>query len=202
MDLLVALDELAPGQFRLRLQPTSQLYTADETQAIHYADRATGADQRWLSLPVSGVSWQDAVGYAAWLDRTGALPGARPCDDHEWERAARGADDRLFPHGDRISPSDADLAETYGRQPLAFGPDEVGSHPASDSPFGVSDLTGNDWELVAALHGNGEVTIRGGSWYHNTLAARLNNREPVEPTLRTVVVGFRICASRPLQPTR
>ncbi|HEY0193644.1 MAG TPA: SUMF1/EgtB/PvdO family nonheme iron enzyme [Kofleriaceae bacterium] len=193
----VALDEPSPGQFRLTFQPTSRTYVVDGDRPIHYADRTTGADQRWLALPVSGVSWQDARAYAAWLDHSGAVPGARPCDDHEWERAARGADDRLFPHGDRISPADADLAETYGRQPAAFGPDAVGSHPASDSPFGVSDLTGNDWELVASLHGDGEVAIRGGSWYHNALAARLNNREPVEPTLRTVVVGLRICASWP-----
>ena len=182
----------------MTLQPTSRAYTADADHAIHYEARAAAADQRWLRMPVSGISWDDAQAYAAWLDRTGALPGARPCDEHEWERAARGADDRLFPHGDRLAPDDADLAETYGRQPEAFGPDEVGTHPASDSPFGVADLAGNAWEWVASVSGQEQVAIRGGSWYHNPLAARSNNREPCEPTLRAIVIGLRICAGRPL----
>jgi formylglycine-generating enzyme required for sulfatase activity len=145
-------------------------------------------------MPVSGISWHDAVAYGRWLDRTGRLLGARPCDEHEWERAARGADGRLFPHGDRLAPDDADAAETYGRVTAAFGPDEVGTHPASDSPFGVSDLAGNAWEWTASRGGDGDVAIRGGSWYHNPLAARSNNREASEPDLREITIGVRICA--------
>ena len=148
----------------------------------------------WLRLPVSGVSWDDAVAYTRWLDRTGRLPGARPCDDREWERAARGADDRRFPLGDRFSPDDMNVDETYGRKPGAFGPDEVGSHPASDSPFGVADLAGNVWEWVASTSGNEAVLIRGGSFYHNALSARSDNREPSEPSLRAIVIGVRVCA--------
>ncbi|HET9624194.1 MAG TPA: SUMF1/EgtB/PvdO family nonheme iron enzyme, partial [Kofleriaceae bacterium] len=193
----VELREPAPGAFALTIQPTSQAYTADEHEAVHYLSRTTGADQAWPRMPVSGISWDDAIAYGAWLDRTGALPGARPCDEHEWERAARGADGRLFPHGDRLAPDDADLAETYGRQPAAFGPDEVGRHPASDSPFGVADLAGNAWEWTASVSGDEQVVIRGGSWYHNPLAARSNNREPSEPELRAIVIGLRICASWP-----
>jgi eukaryotic-like serine/threonine-protein kinase len=189
--------EPRPGSFQLTIQPTSRAYTAGDGEPIHYAARAGAADQRWPRMPVSGISWDDAQAYAAWLDRTGALPGARPCDEHEWERAARGADDRLFPPGDQLAPGDADLAETYGRQPEAFGPDEVGTHPASDSPFGVADLAGNAWEWTASVSGDEQVVIRGGSWYHNPLAARSNNREPSEPSLRAIVIGLRICASRP-----
>ena len=183
--------------YRLTLQPTSRLYVADEGAPIRYDSRLRAAEQDWLRMPVSGISWDDALAYAAWLDRTGRLAGARPCDEREWERAARGADGRLFPHGNRLQPADADLAESYGRQPAAFGPDRVGTHPASDSPFGASDLAGNAWEWVASVSGNEAVAIRGGSWYHNPLAARSNNREPCEPSLRAIVIGLRICASLP-----
>jgi formylglycine-generating enzyme required for sulfatase activity len=192
---VVDLAEPRPGAFQLIFQPGSERYTAEPGQPIRYAGRSTAEVQDWLRMPVSGISWDDAVAYAAWLDRTGRLRGARPCDEREWERAARGADDRVFPHGDRLAPGDSDFAETYGRKTESFGPDEVGSHPASDSPFGVSDLAGNAWEWVASVSGNEQVAIRGGSWYHNPLAARSNNREPVEPQLRDVTIGLRLCAS-------
>jgi hypothetical protein len=48
---------------------------------------------------------------------------------------------------------------------------------------------------VSSVSGSDKVAIRGGSWYHERLAARSNNREPVEPSLRAIVVGLRICAS-------
>ncbi|MEO7734643.1 MAG: SUMF1/EgtB/PvdO family nonheme iron enzyme, partial [Kofleriaceae bacterium] len=193
----LALTEDAPGRFHLILQPTSQRYTADGDEAIHYASRTTGVQQRWRRMPVAGITWDDARAYAAWLDQTHAVPGAHPCNDREWERAARGADARLFPSADRLAYSDADVAETYGRQPDAFGPDEVGTHPGSDSPFGVSDLAGNVWEWVTSVADGEQVAIRGGSWYHNQAAARTNNREPVEPSLRAIAIGLRICGTAP-----
>ena len=49
---------------------------------------------------------------------------------------ARGADDREFPGGDFLDPDDANFDETYAREPASMGPDEVGSYPASRSPFG------------------------------------------------------------------
>jgi len=85
------------------------------------------------------VSFDDARAYAAWLSSTGRVAGARLCTDHEWERVARGADGRLYAHGDRIEPDDANIDVTHKRIPLAIGPDEVGTHPRSNSPFGVSD---------------------------------------------------------------
>src|SRR6202022_2636026 len=101
------------------------------------------AEQDWLRFPVAAISLEDAQAYLGWLDRSGRLPGARLCDEYEWERAARGADDRRFAHGDTLSPEDANFDETYDRK--GFGPDEVGTHPASTSPFGVRDLVGNVW---------------------------------------------------------
>jgi formylglycine-generating enzyme required for sulfatase activity len=193
-DAFLALTEPAPGQFHLTLQPASVRHSAGPDEPIRYASRTTGVEQRWPRMPVTGITWDDALAFAAWLDRSHQLPGARPCSEREWERAARGADARLFPRADRLEPGDADVAETYGRQPDAFGPDEVGSHPASDSVFGVSDLAGNAWEWVRSSSGNELVAIRGGGWYHNQSAARTNNREPVEPSLRAIDLGLRICA--------
>src|SRR5262249_19773543 len=150
-------------------------------------------DQNWLHFPAA-VSWDDAHAYLDWLRGSGHLPGARLCTEHEWERAARGADGRVFPVGDRLNRDDANYDETYGRKPRAFGPDEVGAHPASDSPFGVADLTGNVAEWTASNHSPDEIVYRGGSYYHSSVVARSDNREIAERTYKVAANGLRVCA--------
>src|SRR5207249_1196933 len=139
----LTLTEIAPRRWKLSLTPTVHTYTAELGELLHYEHRTRRADQDWTRFPVAAVSFEDAIAYAAWLDRTGRVPGARLCDDYEWERAARGADARTFPSGNALAPDDANIDVTYGRDPLAFGPDEVGSHPASRSPVGADDMAGN-----------------------------------------------------------
>ncbi|NPD26873.1 bifunctional serine/threonine-protein kinase/formylglycine-generating enzyme family protein [Corallococcus exiguus] len=188
--------------WRLMLQPTQQPLTARSGEPIRYPGRAHRAVQDWLRFPVSAISLEDARAYVAWLDRTGRLPGARLCTEYEWERAARGADDRLFPAGDLLAPDDANFDETHGRQPLGFGPDEVGSHPASVSPFGVMDLAGNVIEWVRSVRSPDEAVARGGSWYYDRISNRSNSRMPNEPLLRDIRIGLRVCASFPAQRSR
>ncbi|XYH93223.1 formylglycine-generating enzyme family protein [Sorangium sp. So ce1128] len=192
---MLELAQPAGGAFELLLKPTIEAYRAREGELLRYPGRAVRAAQDWRRFPVAAVSFEDASAYAAWLDRTGRVPGARLCTEAEWERAARGADDRVFPGGDRLEPDDANHDATYGRDPLGFGPDEVGAHPASASPFGVHDLAGNVFEWTVSADGSGEPVLRGGSWYENALTSVSSNREPSEPTLRDALVGARLCAT-------
>ncbi|MBV8762331.1 MAG: SUMF1/EgtB/PvdO family nonheme iron enzyme, partial [Deltaproteobacteria bacterium] len=179
----------------LKLQPSTQLYVARQGERIHYLDRATHADEDWQRMPVLGVSLEDLRAYAQWLDTTGRVPHARPCTELEWERAARGADDREFPSGDALAAADADFDETYGKQPRAFGPDEVGQHAGSRSPFGIDDMAGNAFEWAADPISADAAAIRGGTFYYGALTARSTNRNTLEPGLRSVQVGARVCAS-------
>jgi serine/threonine protein kinase/formylglycine-generating enzyme required for sulfatase activity len=191
----IALTELAPGRWRLTLATPTRTYRADTGERLHYERRSRLADQDWTRFPVSAVSFEDATAFAAWLDRTGRVPGARLCDEYEWERAARGADARTFPSGSSLASDDANIDVTYDRDPLAFGPDEVGSHPASRSPVGADDMAGNVWEWTRSIETPDAPALRGGSWYQTELTARSVNRETGEPTLRSPLLGLRLCAT-------
>jgi formylglycine-generating enzyme required for sulfatase activity len=191
----IELTELGPRRWRLTLATTTRTYRADTGERLHYERRARRADQDWTRFPVSAVSYEDAVAFAAWVDRTGRAPGARLCDEYEWERAERGADARTFPSGAALASDDADIDVTYGREPLAFGPDEVGSHPASRSPVGADDMAGNVWEWVRSVETPDAPLLRGGSWYQGALTAHSENREPGEPTMRYLLLGLRLCAT-------
>jgi len=179
-------------------QPTSVSYTAKSGEKIYYPDRPDGTGQDWRRFPVFGISVKDALSYVDWLNRTGRVPGARLCSDREWERAARGADRREYPHGNRLLPSEANFDATYGKIAAAMGPDETGSHPASDSPFGVSDMAGNVWEWTVSSLKPGEFAARGGSYLFGANSARVTEREVTEPAFRDVSVGMRVCADSPL----
>lgn len=179
------------GRFVLTIRPGKTAYTVEENEALIYAERTTPRPMQWERLPVAGITWDDAVAYASWLDRSGRAPRARLCTAREWERAARGADGRWFPHGNTLRAQDANHDATYGGR-SGYGPDEVGSYPRSDSPFGVADLAGNVWEWVA--DDAGRLYAKGGSFYQAPNSARVENRNAVERTQRELRLGFRVCA--------
>jgi formylglycine-generating enzyme required for sulfatase activity/cell division protein FtsB len=193
----LSVTEREPGRWEFRLERKGHVYLAREGEPVHYRERERRAVQDWLRFPVSGVSWEDAQAYVTWLDATGRVRGARLCDEREWERAARGADGRSYPHGDSLEPDDANFDATYGRKSLAFGPDEVGSHPASDSPFGLRDASGNVWEWMRSVTSPGMPAYGGGSFYQDQFTARILQHGDGEPRLRSPFIGLRVCAPAP-----
>ena len=61
-------------------------------------------------FPVTNISWENAFSYCEWL--------SEKCDVHiglpteaEWEKAARGGDDRIWPWGDKFDPQLCNCAE-------------------------------------------------------------------------------------------
>ena len=179
------------GHWRIELQPEARRYTAGWDEPIRYTGRARHAVQDWRRFPVVGVSAEDAAAYAAWLDRTGRVRGARLCTEVEWERAARGVDGRAYPGGRPPAADDANIDVTYGLG--LMGLDEVGSHPGSRSPFGLDDMVGNAFEWTVSEQAG--FVLRGGSFWHDRKTAHLTNRSPMSATVHDPTVGVRLCAT-------
>ncbi len=194
------LDRGADGVWTLHYQPMGHDYTARWGQPFRYNERKRRASQDWGLLPVTAVTVADAEAYASWLDRTRKVPGARLCTEAEWERGSRGADGRIYPAGNALSPEDANVNETYGKDPNAMGPDQVGSYPQSNSPFGLADMSGNVFEWTTSVLVPGNYVVRGGSYFYDLKTAQLANRNEASPTVRDVSVGFRVCAPLAIAP--
>ena len=185
------------ARWQLHLRPAEQVLAAAAGERVRYEGRTLHSEQDWLRFPVTGISADDAVAYTRWLATTNRIPHARLCTEHEWERAARGADGREYPHGRSLPALHANFDETYAKGPKAMGPDEVGSHPASQSPYGLFDASGNAFEWTTGTLGDGDFVVRGGSYYHDRKTARLSNRSVSVSTLRDATVGMRVCADVP-----
>src|SRR5256885_4141757 len=152
-------------------------------------------------LPVVGVSWLDAVDYCAWRSerdgRTVRLP-----TEAEWEFAARGRQDALFPWGD-VMPG---WIPNGGRGPLQ-GPWPVTLGEPTD--FGLFGIATNIHEWCADWHAtdyysrspernppgpdNGvRRASRGGAWRHAYTMCRVTLRSKLDPSLRYNDYGFRV----------
>ncbi len=170
-----------------------------------YADTAKG------DHPVVCVDWQDAAAYCEWT-------GARLPTEAEWEYAARGPQELVFPWGNQFDGSrlnycdancefnwkDAEHDDEYSRTA------PVGSYPDGASWCGALDLAGNVWEWGNDWYDSeyyrtspsrnpqgptsGEARIvRGGSWGGGSGGARGANRHGVVPGGTNNSLGFR-CA--------
>jgi len=125
-------------------------------------------------FPVVGVNWEDASAFCK-------NAGKRLPSEEEWEFAARGTNNYLYPWGNDWKQGNANI----DTQSFA----EVGKYKGV-SPFGIYDLIGNAWEWTSSdfkAYPNGKLpdffagkmnlkTIRGGSFTEKKDFATTTNR--------------------------
>jgi serine/threonine protein kinase len=86
--------------------------------------------------PVTNITWEWAREYCQWAGLD--LP-----TEAQWEKAARGPTDQLWPWGDSIGTEFLNSVENNINNTTA-----VGSYPSGASYYGLLDMAGNVWEFV------------------------------------------------------
>ncbi len=150
--------------------------------------------------PVVGVTYNGARAYCRWADETSDLPS-----EAQWEYAARGLDERMYPWGNG-TPNFAICNFKEGGQGGLF---KVGAYDKGVSPFGVCDMAGNaeewclDWYDVAGytkmMMDNPVVAekpqtserrvVRGGSFLSSATSAAKPTSEDAPSDLRVYQRG-------------
>jgi formylglycine-generating enzyme required for sulfatase activity len=178
--------------------------------------------------PVHWVSWHDAVAFCDWMNgllarspeleataiaalvRDGGWFVTLP-SELEWEKAARGGRDAVFPWGDEPDATRANVTDAGINAPCS-----VGCFPPNR--FGLFDMSGNVWGWTRSLWGTDfgrpsfaypydpsdqrreNLTaddsvlrvVRGGSWLSPREWARCACRDRFQPHRRNDYVGFRV----------
>jgi serine/threonine protein kinase len=177
-------------------------------EATHYLPPQHWRDGVYTSweadLPVVYVNWHDAAAYCRWA-------GGRLPTEAEWEKAARGTDERRYPWGNTFDPKRCNSREGGKGAATPMGK----YSPAGDSPYGVGDMAGNVWEWVldwyAPAYGDPAIgglarnpmgpgtgkakVIRGGSYNNNQRLVTCYTRDYASSQTCAVNYGFRVWLS-------
>jgi len=191
-----------------KYEVTNALYRACENQSVCDPPQAINSNTytdyysnpEFDTSPVINVTWFQAKTYCEWR-------GARLPTEAEWEKAARGKDERTYPWGEEINENLANFNYSIG-DTIAVGTYENGS------PYDVYDMAGNVSEWVADWYDEnyylgaptenppGPVTgdlrvLRGGSWGLVGLSVSTSHRDAAPPSDSNIDLGFRCARDEP-----
>lgn len=207
---LTFLNTMGPGSHRNGCfgQPCAQTTSDSETSNIQFLDSVNyTVNIAITNYPVTNVTWYGAQAYCQAIGRR--LP-----TEAEWERAARGPSNTIYPWGNDWNGANAATRRNENGQQTEAQPVNAYTQGAVIWPAGsVLNMAGNvaewvyDWYDVnyydspsaagpdpqGPANGSAKVN-RGGSWDTMPFFARNVHRREQNPTLPTADIGFRCVA--------
>lgn len=157
----------------------------------------------YANHPVTQVTWSGAEAYCNALNRR--LP-----TEAEWERAARGPQNFIYPWGLDFDPALANSS----RSGAEGGPEPVDSYPNGKSTYGAYNMAGNVAEWIHDYYqedyyqqqlgtnainpkgplGGTQRVLRGGGFDNTPIFLRSVHRMSANPDQPTPSIGFRCAA--------
>ena len=169
---VVAMDAFWIDRTEVTNEQYQKCVDAGACLASNYED-VNESDYNGAAQPVVGIDWHNAKAYCEWV-------GAKLPTEAQWEYAARGINDHMYPWGDTALTCELANYLGCGHKTLP-----VGSFPDGASWVGALDMAGNVWEWVA-------------DWYGSYMGVAQTN--PVGPTSGTFKVLSLIHISEPTRP--
>ncbi len=159
-----------------------------------------GRNSNWTGddLPRERITWFEARDFCE-------LRGGRLPTEREWEYAARGPNNLIYPWGNEFIADNV----VYGNSNNRTAP--VGSRAGGVSWVGAMDMSGNVWEWVSSLYGSypydegndesindntNSRVLRGGSWNDPADVVRSAYRNWSSPSNEYNSSGFRCVRSQ------
>lgn len=142
--------------------------------------------------PRENVNWYEARAFANWLGSLLKMRIALP-SIAQWQRAAKGDDDRYFPWGDDYDEEHCNTLESGLKMTTP-----VNRYHKGISPYGVYDMAGNLWEwtmntAAATEEGRDQRrAVAGGSFVSPCDRAQTSFRYYLEPRVRYSSIGIRL----------
>ncbi len=146
--------------------------------------------------PREMVNWYDAMAFCNWLSTRLDVKITLPTEN-QWQRVARGDDNRAYPWGDRFDSSRCNTRESKLKMTTL-----VMRYPTGVSPFGLYDMAGNVWEWCLntktdqadepEIVSDSERAVHGGAYIGPAQRAKISFRYYLKPKLYYSSIGFRI----------
>jgi len=203
-------DEFHGHKHEMKIDAGDWLHLTLGEPGIHikFDGEKFSVDSGYENHPMVMVTWFGAKAYCDFY-------GWRLPTENEWEKAARGIDNRPYPWGEEIANNQANFLFSHSELKKFFG----GVHPITTpvgffngknydgyqtkdaaSPYGLYDMAGNVWQWTANIYPNTHLRyMRGGSEANYEYNLRVWANNSAEPDFYAINVGFR-CV-RDVQPS-